>query len=179
MKKLLIAAAGRDRPGIVSGFTKVLFDLKCNLEDTTMTSLEDHFAMLFIVKAPKDLSTEELQHKLGIASGEFALQFSVHPIDTEFDHLVSCGTPWIVSVSGPDKTGIVFHVTQLLAQFNGNIRQLSSRRLEPSGVLMYSMNIEVEIPASVDSDHLIGALAELAKREELEIHAEPLDEFNL
>lgn len=179
MKKLLIAAAGRDRPGIVAGFTKVLFDLKCNLEDTTMTSLEDHFAMLFIVKAPKDLSTDDLKHKLSSASCEFALQFSIHPIDTESDQLVSSGKPWIVSVSGRDKTGIVFHFTQLLAEFNGNIRQLSSRRLEPSGVLVYSMNIEVEIPTSVDSDQLIGALAELAKREELEIHAEPLDEFNL
>ena len=36
----IVTALGKDRPGIVAGVTKVLYQLGCNLEDSAMTRLE-------------------------------------------------------------------------------------------------------------------------------------------
>lgn len=179
MKKILIAAAGKDRPGIVAAFTEVLFHRKCNLEDTSMTTLEDHFAMLLIVQSPACLGSEELESSLREVSDKFGLQVSIHSIDASDASSSQNVVPWIVSAVGPDKTGIVFHVAQLLASFEGSIRQLASRRLERDTQIFFSLSIEVELPQHLDSNLFARAISELAERESLEVHAEPLEEFNL
>ena len=43
-ERWIVTALGQDRPGIVAGVTKVLYDLGCNLEDSAMTRLEGEFA---------------------------------------------------------------------------------------------------------------------------------------
>ena len=52
MAHLAVSAIGSDRPGIVAAVTKVLLDQGCNLEDTSMSILRGHFAMMLVVAAP-------------------------------------------------------------------------------------------------------------------------------
>src|SRR5664280_1086412 len=49
MGALAITAIGDDRPGIVAAVTEVLVAVDANLEDTSMTILRGHFAMMLIV----------------------------------------------------------------------------------------------------------------------------------
>ncbi len=41
-----ITAIGKDRPGIVAGVSKALYDLGTNIEDSSMTILSGEFAMI-------------------------------------------------------------------------------------------------------------------------------------
>ncbi|MBV8303503.1 MAG: amino acid-binding protein, partial [Acidimicrobiia bacterium] len=41
-----VSAVGADRPGIVAAVTRVFVEHGCNLEDTSMTILRGHFAMM-------------------------------------------------------------------------------------------------------------------------------------
>ena len=58
MSLLAVTVLGRDRPGIVADSTAALARLGGNLEDSTMTLLRGHFAMLLLVRtdaAPDDV----------------------------------------------------------------------------------------------------------------------------
>lgn len=180
MKKLVVSAIGKDQPGIVAAFTKVLYDTRCNVEDTSMTLLEDHFTMLFIIHAPVDLTEQALEAQLKSVLQDYQLQLAIHAIETTRETLETTGRPWMISVSGPDQTGIMYHVTQYLASQQINIRHLSSKRLtRPGGETLFLMALEVDVPETLTDDTLLADLSGVAQRERLEIHAEPLEVYTL
>ena len=45
-KKFVMTAFCKDRPGIVADITEIIFQAGCNLEDSTMTSILDVFAII-------------------------------------------------------------------------------------------------------------------------------------
>ena len=44
-----LSVVGRDRPGIVAEVSRVLFELGCNIEDSTCTILSGQFAMILVI----------------------------------------------------------------------------------------------------------------------------------
>ncbi|MHB8330407.1 MAG: ACT domain-containing protein, partial [Acidimicrobiales bacterium] len=76
MPRFSLSAVGADRPGIVAAVSGVLVDLGCNLEDSTMTILQGHFAVLLVVSAAP-----------GVAPG--ALEAALAPVAAAFDHVVA------------------------------------------------------------------------------------------
>ena len=54
-----VTVLGDDRPGIVADVTVALAGLGCNLEDSTMTLLRGHFAMVVLVRSDRPLSDVE------------------------------------------------------------------------------------------------------------------------
>ncbi|MDR2251277.1 MAG: hypothetical protein LBD98_00315 [Endomicrobium sp.] len=59
-KYISLTAIGKDRPGLVSAVTKVLYKERCNIEDSTMTILHDQFAMILIIKVSTTISVKSL-----------------------------------------------------------------------------------------------------------------------
>ena len=59
-KYFLLTAFGKDRPGIVSGVTQVLFEQRGNLEDTTMTRLGGEFCMMVVVSFLAPATAEKI-----------------------------------------------------------------------------------------------------------------------
>ena len=47
-KKFVMTAFCKDRPGIVADITEIIFQAGCNLEDSTMTSILDEFAIILL-----------------------------------------------------------------------------------------------------------------------------------
>jgi glycine cleavage system transcriptional repressor len=180
VQKLIISAVGQDQPGIVAAFTKILFETGCNIEDTSMTLLEDHFTMLFIVHAPVDVTAESLEARLKNVLQNFHLRLAIYSVEVNREVPEVTGRPWMISVSGKDQTGIVTHVTQYLALQSINIRHLSSKRLaRPDGETLFLMALEVDVPESLTDERLHDDLGSLATSERLEIHAEPLEVYTL
>ena len=64
MRQIAITAVGEDRPGIVAGVCRVLFDAGGNLRDTSMTILSGQFAMILIVAVPRELQLADLDRHL-------------------------------------------------------------------------------------------------------------------
>lgn len=180
MRKLAISAIGKDQPGIVSGVTQVLYDTHCNVEDTSMTILEDQFMMLFIVHAPMDVTAEDLKARFKTVMADFDLHLDIHDIETSRENMEAAGTPWMISVSGSDQTGIMYHVTQYLSQKRINIRHLSSKRITSAeGQTLFLMAIEADVPKGVNESELQADLRRLGQGEQLEIHAEALEVYTL
>src|SRR5271154_3494825 len=80
MGRLWLSALGADRPGIVAALSGVLVDLECNLEDSTMTNLQGHFAVLLVVSAPDRLTAGGLEDALAEVAERFELVVTVRPL---------------------------------------------------------------------------------------------------
>ena len=156
-----VSAVGADRPGIVAAVTGVFLEHGCNLEDTSMTILRGHFAMMLVVAAPDGLQQGQLEAALAGPAADYELVVAVRAIDDDVPASPE-GEAWTVSVYGADRPGIVHRVASLLAGNGVNIVDLSTRVIGDSARPVYAMILEVTLPPDCDADDLRGKLIELA-----------------
>jgi glycine cleavage system transcriptional repressor len=145
MGRCTISVFGRDRPGIVAAVTSELADAGCNLEDSSMTILRGHFAMMLVVLARPDIDAEALAMRLERVRLLLDLDVSVRPIHDEVTGTAPLGEPYAIAVYGADRPGLVARVSAALAARDVNIVDLETRVVgEPEPV--YVMHFEVEVP---------------------------------
>ncbi|QSB17047.1 ACT domain-containing protein [Natronosporangium hydrolyticum] len=157
MNELAITVLGHDRPGIVADVAGTLAELGVNLTDSTMTRLRGHFAMTLICTG--EVPAETVEAALLPMCADGTLLATVREVLPEAE-TPQPGTPYLVSLHGADRLGIVSSVTQALARAGGNITDLSTRLVGP----LYVLVAEVDLPAAaVESvtDELSAIAAEL------------------
>jgi len=152
-----VTAIGTDRPGIVAAVTKVLVDHDCNLEDSSMTVLRGHFAMMLVVATPDDTDAARLESALAAATESLELVVTVRTIDDAAPASPQ-GEEWAVAVYGADRPGIVHAVAEGLARLEVNIVDLSTRVLGDLDRPVYAMLLDVTLPVGVDSGEVGRAL---------------------
>ena len=144
MHELAITVIGPDRTGIVADVAEALAGVGANLTDSTMTRLRGHFAMTLICTGPSaEAASAALEPLDGVTT-------TVRPVSQA--DAADGGEPWVVSVHGADRLGIVAAVTRVVAAGSGNVTDLSTRL---AGTL-YVLIAEVDLP--------VGASDELAER---------------
>lgn len=150
-----ITVIGHDRPGIIAQATGILADLGLNLEDSTMTLLRGHFAMMLISEGTP--SDAEISAALEPLTADGSLSVSVREVPVEDTPAVE-GTSWVLTVHGGDRPGIVSSIVSEVAAVGGNITDLTTRL---AGEL-YLLVAEVDLSASVDVEALRSTLVEVA-----------------
>jgi glycine cleavage system transcriptional repressor len=147
---LAITVLGHDRPGIIAETTAALADLGLNIEDTTMTLLRGHFAMMLITGGTADAGTVE--EALAPLTADGALSVAVRELPEE--QAAGGGTSYLLSVHGGDRPGIVSTLVGVVAAAGGNITDLTTRL---SGEL-YVLLAEVDLPTGTDVPALQDSL---------------------
>lgn len=170
MPHVAVTAVGLDRPGIVAAVTGVLVHHGANLEDTAMTRLGGHFAMVLLVEVPGDEDAAALEAAL--VAGTDGLTVTVRPIADVAD-VAAGGSGWAVRVHGADRPGIVHRVTTLLAEHRANIVDLSTRRVTTDAGAGYVVLLEFELPDDADVDRLVSDFDALAADLGIDIHLRP------
>ena len=171
MPLLAITVLGHDRPGIIAEATGALAGLGLNIEDSTMTLLRGHFAMMLITDGPAEAGTVE--ESLGALTSDGSLSVSVREVPAE--RVVSRGSAYLLSVHGGDRPGIVSTVIAEVARVGGNITDLTTRL---AGEL-YVLTAEVDLPPGADADELTSALREVADGLGVEVSLLPLESDDL
>ena len=161
MAHFAVTAVGSDRPGIVAAVTKVLVDHDCNLEDTSMSILRGHFAMMLVVAGPDSLDGGALESALVNETGGFDLVVAVRQIDDAVPASPE-GDAWTVAVYGADRPGIVHAITSLLAELGVNVVDLTTRVIGEPGRPVYAMVLEVTLPPGVSPEDVAARLEEQA-----------------
>ncbi|MEV6297771.1 ACT domain-containing protein [Actinoplanes sp. NPDC051861] len=146
MHELAITVIGPDRTGIVADVAEALAAVGANLTDSTMTRLRGHFAMTLICTGPTAAEAEQALEPI-TTGGLLATVRKVEPSAG-----ATSGEPYLVSVHGADRLGIVAAVTRVVAGAGGNITDLTTRLTGP----LYVLVAEVDLPD--------GAADELAER---------------
>ncbi|HEX6874400.1 MAG TPA: ACT domain-containing protein [Nocardioidaceae bacterium] len=146
-----ITVIGRDRPGIIAETTRILAELGFNIEDSTMTLLRGHFAMMLICAGQR--SSAEVQEALGALTEDGTLDVAVREVPEEPEH-PAVGSTYVLSVHGGDRAGIVSRVVGEVARLGGNITDLTTRLAGD----LYVLVAEVDLPARCDVEALQTAL---------------------
>src|SRR5215213_7915285 len=105
MTRFAVSVFGRDRPGIVAAVSRVLADAGCNLEDTSMTILRGHFAMMLVVAGPAGVGEAALQTGLDPVAGRLDLQVSVREVTDEVTAAGGGGARYAAAVYGAGRPG--------------------------------------------------------------------------
>jgi glycine cleavage system transcriptional repressor len=174
-KKFLLTAFSKDRPGIVADIAQIIYENRCNLEDSAMANLAGEFAMIFLVSPLSGgdevdmegiLSTEcrRLEREKGIT----AFIRPVTPAQTIPVRDIYTKT---IHVEGLDQAGIVYKVSRFLADSHINIRTLNSQMESSpeSGAAMYNMILCVEIPVKIPMDIVKKGLNEVGDQLNVDI----------
>ena len=158
MPHFAVSAIGLDRPGIVAAVTGFLLDQGCNLEDSSMSVLRGHFAMMLVVAGPDTLTAGALEADFSGTAADLDLVVAVRAIDDSVPPPLP-GERWTVAVYGADRPGIVHDVAELLAARSINVVDLTTHLIGDSDRPVYAMVLEVTVPSGIDGDEISGALA--------------------
>ena len=169
MKKIVISAIGKDRPGIVAGLTETLFLAGCNLEDSAMTILESEFAVLLIASGPSKISMHAFQARLQAQAKKMGLFADVKAMEIARGRSKPSRCA-IVTASGADQTGILCRLAGVLAKRRVNITDLTSRQIPgPGKTTLYVVMIEVALPEKLSLEDLRRDLGAVAKAMRLDV----------
>jgi len=162
-----ITVLGHDRPGIIADVTGVLAELGGNLEDSSMTLLRGHFAWTLIVDL--EVPGGDADQRLAFLRDE-GLVVSVLPVPPE-EAVPEGGLPYVLSVHGADRPGIVSALTRVIADVGGNVTDLTTRL---AGSL-YVVVAELGLPADADVDQLSEQLTATADSLGVGVSLRPAD----
>jgi glycine cleavage system transcriptional repressor len=146
-----VTVVGEDRPGIIAETTARLSDLGLNLEDSTMTLLRGHFAMMLICAGEAD--ERSIEDALSPLTIDRSLTVTVAEVPAE-PGPPRPGSPWVLTVHGGDRTGIVSAIVAEVAAVRGNITDLTTRLAGD----LYLLVAEIDLPPGVDATALEAAV---------------------
>ncbi|NIO16364.1 MAG: amino acid-binding protein [Deltaproteobacteria bacterium] len=175
-----ISVIGKDRPGIVASVSEVLYKLGCNLEDSSCSILGGQFAMIVIFWHDEYTTTDEFVKAFQplIKAG---LTITVNTVkEGDISHEKGfTGKPFILSVYGADRPGIVYRVSSELAQRKVNITDLNTQLVGTKERPIYVMLLEIDIPDSVDMEEFQGVLEEVKKDLNVNVTLKPIETMEL
>ena len=176
MKHFVITAVGEDRPGIVADIAKVLYEEGFNIEDSSMTRLNNEFAVMLIVTTDKEISQEQLKEKFRKVEEEKGLLINIREIPQEvYEGKREIGDIYNLVVYGADKPGIVYKVAKLLADKNINIADL---RTEKSPEI-YVLIAQIEFPAGLKEEEITPDIERLKDELNIDISIEKVESVEM
>jgi glycine cleavage system transcriptional repressor len=137
---IAVTVLGDDRPGIVADVTGALADLHGNLEDSTMTLLRGHFAMVLLVRTGAGVDAVESSLRHLTADGSLVINARVLP---DSSPPAATGAAYALRVHGADRPGIVATITRVVAGHGANIVDLGTRL----GDDIYVLLAELQLPS--------------------------------
>ena len=149
---ILISVFGRDRPGIVANVSRVLYQNGGNIEELSQTALKGQFAMILIASASHSNSLAGLKEEMGNLGRDLDLEINLRKIKEEDMVPFDSGEtePFILTVRGEDRPGLVYGITEVLAERGINVTNLDAKTTRVGDKLEYIQLFEVDIPKSQD-----------------------------
>jgi glycine cleavage system transcriptional repressor len=167
MNHFALTIIGRDRPGIVSHVTEILYRLGCNIADSSCSILGGQFAMILIISHP-DRSDRESFGDAFAPLEESGLSVFLRTLTPGGEkHPKMEGEICMISVYGSDKPGIVYRVTRELGERKVNITDLNTKLVGSEERPVYVMMIEAVLPPGVSEEEISGIMNGL--KEELQV----------
>jgi len=167
MNHFALTIVGRDRPGIVSQVTKILFDQGCNLADSSCSILGGQFAMILILGHPEFTNLESFGDAFKpLQDTDLTVALRVLKPGGETRSQIE-GDICMISVYGSDQPGIVYRVAEVLGERKVNITDLNTKLVGTEERPVYVMVIEATLPKDVEEDDVNRWLAPI--RDELQI----------
>lgn len=179
MQHFALTIVGRDRPGIVAQVTEILFDLGCNIADSSCSILGGQFAMILIIAHPTFIDRDSFadafqpleEADLTVALRVLKPGGEIHP---DFE-----GEICMLSVYGADRPGIVYRVARVLGDRGINITDLNTKLVGSEQSPIYVMIIEAILPPGVSEQEVDGWMAPLREQLQVDISVRTIPQVEL
>lgn len=179
MNKFIITVLGKDKPGIISLVSNILYKLGCNLENANQMILQEQFAGFFIVDSPSNIDFATLSQTLKSKTKNSGLTIHITPVeDNEISEDSIKGETFLITTIGPDQKGLVARFSKIIARFNANIENLKAVFKGGKDPNDNIMSYQVFITPDIDTNLLFGALRQKAKELELDIRIQHKNIFD-
>jgi glycine cleavage system transcriptional repressor len=162
MQKVIISVIGQDRPGIIAGVTRVLFELDFNIENISQTILQSQFSGIFIASTSKDHTIAFLETRLKKEIAAMKLDIYTKILDRSQDYQGPISEPFIITTKGPDRKGLVANITAVMAHYGINVTHLQAIFKGGDDPTDNIMIYEVEIPVQINHEELQHKLQQKA-----------------
>jgi glycine cleavage system transcriptional repressor len=174
--KAVVSILGEDRPGIVHAVSRALFQAECNILEVSQTILSTEFAGIFLVVMPQGLNHADLLSRLKEEVDPMHLTAGVKEFKPPADLTVVQSEPFVITLRGRDRLGIIPEFTGVIAGFDVNIENLKAitQEDEDQGVVIA---FEVAVPKTVHRPAFREALRHKAEELELELSVQHRDIF--
>ncbi|MFW6414936.1 MAG: glycine cleavage system protein R [Thermodesulfobacteriota bacterium] len=163
----MLSAVGGNRPGVVAEITETIYNAGSNIENSNMTLLGNHFALMIHLKIKDESILRDLTDRCDKLQQDKDLNIYLFPLEPkEFtpspEDVIK--TKYEISVGGMDREGIVYRTSRLLASLNVNILELSTNvdRSKYHNEPYFNMRMIVEVPREVEGEKLRNDLSKLA-----------------
>jgi glycine cleavage system transcriptional repressor len=174
----ILTAIGKDRPGIVADLAEMVFELGCNLEDSSMVNLASEFSTMILISGQGDDLSNRLHMACKHLEYERGMTIFIKPVvEGAVPASPLGGRPFRLRTMGEDKAGIVARTARLIASAGGNVLALNSHvwRAAASGTPLYEMEMRFDLPASVDIETLRRKVEEIEEALQVEITLQPAE----
>lgn len=151
-KRIVVSVIGRDRPGIVANVSRVLYFNDSNIEKLTQTAIKGQFAMILIATLRREDTLPGLKEDLQNLAADLDLGINLRILEeTELIPFPTGETePFVLTVRGEDKPGLVYGITEVLAEHAINITNLDAETVQIGDKVEYIQFYEVDIPQKLD-----------------------------
>ena len=162
---LVISAIGEDRPGLVSRLTGVIAEHGCNVEDSRMSVLGTEFAVILLLSGEGE-AVQRVGDAARAVGEELGLLVTAKPTSARSARAVADRVPYEVHAVCLDHPGVVHEISHFLAQRQINIGDLATTTYPApvTGAPMFSLRMQVEVPAGQPLAALRRELAEFCDR---------------
>lgn len=167
MSHFALTIVGRDRPGIVSQVTEILFNIGCNIADSSCSILGGQFAMILILEHPEFSNRESFGESFKpLEESDLTVALRVLKPGGEVRPQIE-GELCMISVYGADKPGIVYRVASVLGEKKINITDLNTKLVGTKERPVYVMILEAALPEGVTESDVNGWMNPI--REDLQV----------
>ena len=122
----VITVVGEDRVGLVASVTSLLFEAGLNIVDIEQSVIHSQFTMVLLVEPLKPgFDIRQLKRALRGIGRDLDLNIGVVPL-REFKglRLAEEKTPYILTILGSDRPGVVTAISRVLAESSANIEKI-------------------------------------------------------
>jgi len=127
-KQMIISVMSKDRPGIIADITGAIYQLGGDVADLNQTVLCGYLTMILSVSFTPEVTKEDLLASISHIKTSSRFEVSIKELDPKQQDKVP-GPPeetYILTVQGPNKTGIVHGVSLFCYNHNINIFDLAT-----------------------------------------------------
>jgi glycine cleavage system transcriptional repressor len=179
MHHFALTIVGRDRPGIVAQVTEILFNLGCNIADSSCSILGGQFAMILILAHPTFTSRESFSDAFQpLEDADLTVALRVLKPGGELHPRLE-GEICMISVYGSDQPGIVYRVAKVLGVNNVNITDLNTKLVGSDQRPVYVMIIEAILPKGISELSVDQWMAPLREQLQVDISVRTIPQVEL
>ena len=164
-----------DRPGIVASVSGSVLELEGNILSLSQTVVEGYFTIILVAEFPDQVTEEVLKAKLiqSGKSGEYSVIVREYITPALPETLQKETTQYVLTATGTDTRGIIYLISNNLAERGININDIASY-LEGDQMILVA---QLLVPKDVDILCLQDELAAIGMRNQLSIHLQHINIF--